>query len=69
MMAIQELRKVYVNIFDVVDVLRDDPENGTVRRFGNINELRQYTFSTHKVISRDQAKVGGAIRDLLRQFF
>lgn len=63
-LLLQELRKVYVNIFDAMEALKHD---GTARRFSTLSELRSYTIDERKVIPRDKAKMGGALKDLLRR--
>ena len=57
---------MYVNVFDAMEALK---RGGTARTFANIPELRNYTTNANKMIPRNKAKAGGALKDLLRKLF
>ncbi|KAG4431825.1 hypothetical protein IFR05_012687 [Cadophora sp. M221] len=60
------LRKVWVNIFDFIEAVR---QNKIPRRFPTEEALREYTISTDKIYPKKKAKKGGPVRALLAHIF
>jgi hypothetical protein len=63
----QALRRVYVNIFNILDH-RNDPERYPVIVFKNYRLFRAYTLK-RRIFPLDQAKDEGFVKALLRPLF
>ncbi|KAK3300429.1 uncharacterized protein B0H64DRAFT_15286 [Chaetomium fimeti] len=60
------LRTVHVNIFDLLDAVK---EGRTPPHFGTAGELAEYTLETGRVYPKKAAKKMGPVRALLRMIF
>lgn len=55
---------MHVNLVDVVEAGRNA---STVKRFGSVAALSEYTLRNGKVFPKGRAKAGGVLRYLLRE--
>ena len=68
LLVMQALSKVHVNLVDLVDA-RCRGRKGDVKIYKTVHQLREYTFRTKKIFPKQNAKAGGVLRALLRQFY
>ncbi|KAE8449381.1 hypothetical protein EG329_008282 [Mollisiaceae sp. DMI_Dod_QoI] len=61
------LKKVWVNIYDLVDAVRND--TCPPKRFRSQQALANYTVREEKIFPRQKAKDGGPVRALLAHIF
>ncbi|KAA8906300.1 hypothetical protein FN846DRAFT_949050 [Sphaerosporella brunnea] len=67
------LAGIHVNIYDLLEYARkwalDRDTAGTLKRFGNVKELANYSKARKRIYPRDEAKGQGALRFMLRVLF
>lgn len=71
-MSSKAMRKLYVNIVDLIDWARRGRDGDGVRLFQNLTELREYTRRTRKIFRNDLDSSGDSsavLRHLLRFIF
>ncbi|KPI41356.1 uncharacterized protein AB675_8107 [Cyphellophora attinorum] len=65
----QAIKKVKVNICDLLDCLRAGDEAEELRTFRTVKQLQKYSTANKKIFPKDEAKAGGLLRHLLRLFY
>lgn len=65
-MFLQQIRKKYVNIIDLVDARATERK---VRMFANRAQLATYTVEEGKVFPKKNAKAGELMKSLLKEIF
>ena len=63
-LAFQKVKNMHVNLVDVVEA---GGNASTVKRFGSVAGLNEYTLNTGKVFPKGWAEAGGMLRYLLRE--
>lgn len=64
----QAVKKIHVNICDLVDYLRAEDDNAEVPKFPNVKALRIYSKKNGRIFPKEDAKAGGLLKHLLRLF-